>query len=179
MAEALVKIIPEEKAEKDDVPPVPERPVFRPPGAMPDDRLFAKTCAAGCRLCGEACPHGAIIFRKNGRKRKIPPVLDIPEKACKWCDGFPCIEACPSGALAHEHVRPLGKAVIDIGLCSNSMGMMCDICYSVCPSTVRAIKITVGRLPEIDHDKCTGCGSCVYYCDMQPVAIRLEQAETA
>ena len=148
--------------------------IFRPPGAIADDVVFLKTCKTGCRACAEACQHDAIIFTKIGKSKKSP-VLSFEEKPCRWCQDFPCVAACPTDALVLGEIKPLGRAVINMELCSTTQGMLCDICYSVCPSSVRAIQMDQQRKPLINEEKCTGCGMCAYYCDMSPSAIRIEK----
>ncbi|RLG86369.1 MAG: ferredoxin [Thermoprotei archaeon] len=39
----------------------------------------------------------------------------------------------------------------------------CNICVDACPQNAITIK-NINELPEIDWNKCTGCGTCVAYC---------------
>ena len=154
--------------------------VLRPPGAVQPETLFLKLCSR-CLKCADACPHNAIDF--PGMSEGIlenTPVLHPTEKPCQWCKDFPCIAACPTGALAVKpNMSPsiIGIAKIDRDKCSVSQGMICEICKNACPSSIKAITTGPDRHPVLDEGKCTGCGLCSYYCDMEPVAIEILKAE--
>ena len=154
-----------------------KEPVYvRPPGAVRPDKLFFKLCER-CGKCNEACPVDAIFF--HGPREGIAegvPYLDAEQKPCRWCSDFPCINACPSGALrlgAEGAVAPVAKANIDPERCSVSMGMICELCLTSCPSSIRAIRLDANRAPVLNAELCTGCGQCVYYCDAAEKAISL------
>jgi ferredoxin len=67
----------------------------RPPGAL-SEADFLKACI-GCDQCMVACPVNVIMV--DDLERRDP--LIYPEKApCIHCDGYPCISACPTGALS-------------------------------------------------------------------------------
>jgi Pyruvate/2-oxoacid:ferredoxin oxidoreductase delta subunit len=88
---------------------------------------------------------------------------------------MPCIRACPSGALAFgpgERVEPVGKAELNLDTCLTSQGILCDSCAVACPPNVRAIKM-VNRKPQLDWDRCTGCGMCAHYCESRPVSLKM------
>ena len=74
------------------------RTIKYPHGAPPElpDRfrgrptIDASKCIAGCRLCGEACPTGAITATDTVR-------IDLGK--CLFCAG--CLDACPGQAIAY------------------------------------------------------------------------------
>ncbi len=79
-------------------PDVPASLKVRPPGAYPSEKTFLKLCT-GCDACMAACPVNAILI-DDLEKRK--PFLDPENKPCIHCPGYPCISACPTGALHKE-----------------------------------------------------------------------------
>ena len=95
----------------------------RPPGALPDNEMFLATCER-CHACAGVCPHDAIQqFGPASGRLEGTPFLDPASTPCRWCEDMPCIEACPSGALARqaeEHVRPIAKVSLDLDRCLNS-----------------------------------------------------------
>jgi ferredoxin-type protein NapG len=153
----------------------PEAAFFRPPGALADEDRFLATCER-CRACADACPHGVIShFGASAGPREGTPFLDPNTAPCRWCGDMDCIRACPSGALAfgpEERVEPIGKAELDLETCLTSQGILCDSCAVACPPNVRAIKI-VNRQPQLDWDRCTGCGLCVWFCQSRPAALKI------
>lgn len=81
------------------VPPNPRS--HRPPGAT---KNFSQLCT-GCDGCMIACPHHVIMI--DDLERRDP--LIYPDSApCLHCDGYPCIQACPTEALTWE-LRLEGK----------------------------------------------------------------------
>ena len=110
------------------------------------------------------------------------------DNACRLCEDFPCVHACPTGALRDVATRndvKMGVAVIDEEACIAYQGMRCEVCYRICPLIDRAITIDY-RLregdaihsifaPIINKDECVGCGLCTMRCVVgEPtVAVRI------
>ena len=40
----------------------------------------------------------------------------------------------------------------------------CDPCVDACPKGAIKIEGNINNIPEVDFDKCTGCGLCISYC---------------
>lgn len=68
----------------------------RPPGANVDDKQFLKLCT-GCDACMVACPHNVVMIEDLERR---DPVIYPDEGPCLHCADYPCITACPTGALS-------------------------------------------------------------------------------
>jgi len=73
---------------------------LRPPGALAE-RGFRSSCIK-CGQCVQVCPYHSIELLdiaqgySNGTS-----YIDAHERGCYLCDLFPCVLACPSGALDH------------------------------------------------------------------------------
>jgi ferredoxin len=68
----------------------------RPPGASPTEKEFRTRCV-GCDACMIACPVNIVMI--EDLRTRLP--LIYPEKGpCLHCTGYPCIAACPTGALS-------------------------------------------------------------------------------
>jgi len=75
---------------------------LRPPGAVEEDQ-FLRLCIK-CGQCLQVCPYDAIELEDIDGGASVGMAFINPEKrGCYLCEAFPCMLACPSGALNHEH----------------------------------------------------------------------------
>lgn len=161
--------------------------LLRPPGAQSESDFMAR--CVKCGKCLEACPYRAVhVAPGNAGAAAGTPVIDAREQACRLCEDFPCVAACPTGALRDVEARAdvhMGTAVIEEDLRIALQGMRCEVCYRVCPLIDEAMTIDYRMregdaihavfAPRIDREKCVGCGLCVERCVVgEPrVAIRI------
>jgi MauM/NapG family ferredoxin protein len=149
--------------------------LIRPPGAI-DESNFTAVCIR-CGNCTRACPAG-IIKPDPGRygvASFMTPTLRFENNYCQE-DCNSCNEVCPSGAiaglsLAEKRKTTLGLAKVDMSICLLSEERECTLCVRICPYD--AIKLVFSEedyisIPEIDPDKCTGCGACEWVCPVSP-----------
>lgn len=161
---------------------------LRPPGAA-DEQDFLSKCIK-CGRCMEACPFKSIIPDQGtyGFGSTVgTPTFDMREQSCHVCEDFPCIEACPTGALlpvASRDVARIGTAVIKRDLCIAVQGMRCEVCYRECPFIDQAITIDYHMReqddlhavfePIVNPVHCTGCGICVQRCVVSEPEVAIE-----
>jgi len=160
---------------------------LRPPGALDEDRFLA--ACLRCGLCARACPYGTLKLAQLGDG--IPagtPYFEAREVPCEMCPDIPCVQACPSAALAKgltdiDQAR-MGLAVLlDQEKCLSFLGLRCEVCYRVCPAIDRAITLERRHnprsdkhalfIPVVHSDHCTGCGKCEQACVLERAAIRV------
>ena len=163
--------------------------MLKPPGVKNEDDFLAR--CVSCGKCMLACPFASIRIAKIGDGRNAgTPYIDARKRACRLCEDFPCVAACPTGALRDIEKRTdvtMGTAVIDEKLCVvYNNGNRCEVCYRSCPLIDEAISIEYLPRPGDDHhvlfapiinkDVCVGCGICVERCVVSDpeVAIRIE-----
>ena len=139
------------------------------------DEEFLATCER-CGACANACPYGVIEkLGPLGGDAEGTPVLHPDTNPCHWCPDMPCIQACPSGALARLPGRMrIGGATLDLDRCLNRHGTLCDTCALHCPASIGAITLKL-REPHIDPDRCVGCGLCAFHCEAEPTAFDLQR----
>ncbi len=161
--------------------------LLRPPGIQSEKDFMARCIK--CGKCLEACKYRAITTAGPGNGAATgTPCIEARDGACHMCEDFPCVAACPTGALRNVETREdvhMGYAKVDENLCIAFRGMRCEVCYRACPLIDRAITIDYQALegdaihakfiPTIHRHKCTGCGLCVERCVVgEPrVAIRI------
>ncbi len=88
---------------------------LRPPGAVAEEE-FIKLCIK-CGQCLQVCPYDSIELEGiDGGASMGMAYIDPRKRGCYLCEAFPCILACPTGALDHEHDEikfvHMGMAVI-------------------------------------------------------------------
>ena len=79
----------------------PKEKRLRPPGAMPE-KNYLSLCIK-CGQCLQVCPYDCIKLEGVEGKAGFGTAYIVPrERGCYLCKAFPCILACPTGALDHE-----------------------------------------------------------------------------
>ena len=165
--------------------------VLHPPGIQ-SERDFMARCIK-CGRCALACPYKCIRAAGiNAGEKTGTPAINPRTQACRLCADYPCVSACPTGALRDVETEAdvhMGTAVIDEDLCIAMLGNRCEVCYRACPLIDRAITIDYRMregdaihavfAPTINAEVCTGCGLCVERCVVSEprVAIRIEPVE--
>ncbi len=74
---------------------------LRPPGAVEEDRFL--TMCIKCGQCLQVCPYDSIKLEDiDGKAGVGTAYIDPLARGCYLCEAFPCVLACPTGALDHE-----------------------------------------------------------------------------
>ena len=123
-------------------------------------RVYVKEeVCIGCHLCEVYCQlqHARSTDLVKAFKRESPrplPRLRVEEKGvvsfsvrCQQCDEAPCVQACPTGALARDPASSLVE--VDRERCIG-----CWTCLLVCP--LGAIKPDTGQKKVLKCDLCPG-----------------------
>ncbi len=158
---------------------------IRPPYARPELE-FLLACTR-CGACVEACPHGVVFAlpARVGARAAATPALDLLNKACHLCEGWPCVVVCEPDALRlpehpsaegrgeEEPAEPplprLARVYVDTQTCLPYKGPECGACAGSCP--VPGALYWDGDRPRIDAERCTGCAQCREACILEPKAI--------
>lgn len=165
---------------------------LRPPGAINEDE-FMKKCIK-CGLCVDNCPYDTLNLAEIFDDVPNATPYFVPRKIpCYLCEDFPCVKACPSGALDENLLKNDGKfdikkakmgvAIVDDKNCVAYWGIQCDACYRACPLMDEAIFLDYKHndrsgkhaflLPIVDSKICVGCGKCELACITEISAIRV------
>jgi len=148
---------------------------LRPPGAR-DESQFVGVCTR-CGNCLRVCPSG-IIERdvgQNGWANLFTPVLRFENDYCRE-DCIRCTEVCPSGAIVRISLKQkmgiqIGLPHVDMNMCLLGDDRECSVCKRWCPyDAIRYVfsETEYTLKPQIDPQKCTGCGACEAACPTKP-----------
>ena len=150
----------------------PNRPIFRPPGALSEPEFLEKCLR--CGNCVKNCPANAIQpLQTQDTILRNTPHIDFEEQPCVICDSLACMHVCPSGALQPVYAEDIriGIAVFDAETCLRRKSVDCTYCVDTCPIGEDAIKLSTDGLVEVLDTGCTGCGVCQYACPTDPKSI--------
>lgn len=144
---------------------------IRPPWT--DTRRVLDACTR-CGDCIDACPEHILIAGEGG----FPEIdFGVGSGECTFCGE--CARSCsaevfePSGGPAWT-VRP----AISDRCCLAAAGVHCEACRDVCGEAAMRFRPRLGGppRPEVDPDKCTGCGACAGSCPVDAIAMCAEAA---
>jgi ferredoxin-type protein NapF len=140
------------------------KPPQRPPWAMAE-REFLTACTR-CGECAPACPERIVVIEAGY------PRIDFSRGGCTFCGA--CVQVCKPGALHREEGKTPWRIRPVFGeTCIARANAMCRSCGDACEATAIRFRPRLGgaALPEVDGEKCTGCGACVAPCPATAITL--------
>ena len=135
---------------------------LRPPWAKQEAEFIAS-----CERCGEcikACPEKILEIGRGHF-----PQINFQLGECTFC-GL-CVEHCPNDSLQQTDALPWQiKAHIEAH-CLPKQGVICITCGENCEAEAIHFPLSRIAVPEVNHDKCTGCGACYQACPVTAIVI--------
>ena len=140
---------------------------IRPPWAVAENE-FVTRCDQ-CSECVAACPSHLIEAANDGL-----PFMNFLKGECDFCHA--CARACATGALVYrdEARQPIWSLAATIEpTCIAFNGVVCRTCGEHCETAAIRFVHVVGRgaMPQVDFERCTGCGACVSVCPVKAVSM--------
>lgn len=115
---------------------------LRPPGAVKEEQ-FLSMCIK-CGQCLQVCPYDSIKLEDIDGKAGVGTAYIAPlERGCYLCEAFPCVLACPTGALDHD-ANTIDKINMGIAIVVNE-----NACLAL--ENKKVTKDMIGRI--YDHTK--------------------------
>ncbi len=142
----------------------------RPPWALPEER-FTSVCTR-CSDCVDACDKGLISIGSGGF-----PQVDFRRGGCTFCGD--CLAACAPKALDGDNTEPARAWSLRAEVqaqCLAVNGVVCRTCGDVCEPRAIRFQLEIGgrARPQIDQDRCTGCGNCIGPCPVQALSVSMK-----
>ncbi|QKG29948.1 4Fe-4S dicluster domain-containing protein [Campylobacter sp. RM16187] len=151
---------------------------LRPPGAVSN---FETLCIK-CGQCVQVCPYHSIDLLDISTITSVGTSYIKPEiRGCYLCDLFPCVLACPSGALDHDTTQ-ISDVKMGIALLENQNACLAFKKEQLKQSDVTACleRKTRNEREEAVKDRIksglgTVCDLCVILCPVGSEAISMKE----
>ena len=134
------------------------------------ESLFTDACTR-CGDCLPVCPTGIVVKGSGGF-----PLLDFSRGECTFCAA--CVDVCKV-PLFHPRTEKPFAHVMEIGAtCLPKHGIECRSCGDSCEPVAIRFQFNARRLaePQLDHDRCTGCGACIAACPANAISLKAMEA---
>lgn len=144
-------------------------PGNRPPWAVAEQQFIAR--CTRCDDCIQACPQLVLTAGSGGF-----PTIVFAEAGCTLCGQ--CVEACQPRALERDDTREPFPWRARIGTdCLAQRGVECRLCAESCDTGAIRFRPQVGGIarPELDTDRCNGCGECAARCPVDCITTPLKE----
>jgi ferredoxin-type protein NapF len=139
------------------------------PSAIRPPWSSAQSIADHCTRCGDciaACPERILVADASGA-----PAVDFSQGGCTFCG------ACADSCRVPVFDRALAPAWhLDIAIserCLPRHGILCESCRDACGDGAIRFARAAGRtpVPQIERDRCTGCGACASVCPQSAISL--------
>lgn len=149
-------------------------PALRPPWT--DNETLIDRCSR-CDACLDACPQDILIRGDGGF-----PTIDFMrgQGECTFCGA--CADVCPEPVFNRRQEPPWNLTLtVNKDNCLPHAGIHCEACRDACEQSAIAFRPRLGgpAQPDIDQEKCNGCGACLSLCPANAISARAPMEETA
>jgi len=139
-----------------------------PPPPWHQDLALASLCVGCAQPCVAACEPGIINIHPQNHRYAGIPYLNFKSTGCTFCSA--CVDACPLDIDTRDRPSPrIGRLAMNRQTCIAWQDIICMACSNCCE--YQAITMMHHRRPNVDAEKCTGCGMCVSACPVQALNI--------
>lgn len=126
----------------------------------------------GCTQCGDcikSCEENIIVKGDGGF-----PTIDFSKGECSFCQH--CIAVCDQPLFVDKREQSQTAWQLDIKIKSNCLAMnqvVCQSCQDSCETEAISFKYLTSKTPQpqIELDKCNGCGACVSICPQAAIEL--------
>jgi len=129
-----------------------------------DNQKFVNNCTQ-CKNCLTNCPEKIIVQGDGGF-----PVIDFSLGECTFCGE--CANSCEEDIFTASTEKPWHKKAVIADNCLANENVYCRSCAESCPEQALSFKIGINATPDINLDKCNGCGACFSPCPTSAISIK-------
>ena len=144
--------------------------VIRPPYHQEGEDFEAQCVTCQETPCVHACEEKIIALSATQT-----PFLDFSKGGCTFCEA--CANACGKGVLSlQENVNQAFlnlDVAIDMLSCMAWHQSLCNSCLDACQE--HAIRFLGLFRPQIEMQRCTGCGMCVHICPSDAIRVSIKE----
>jgi ferredoxin-type protein NapF len=141
-----------------------QRLPIRPPWSVAEAD-FTRDCSR-CNACIKACPESILSAGSGGF-----PEVNFNSGECTFCAD--CVAVCEAPVFRPRQQSPWQQHAEISDACITRKQVVCRSCSENCEPEAIQFRLGVGAVgvPEVDIERCTGCGACVAVCPTRAVKI--------
>jgi ferredoxin-type protein NapF len=133
-----------------------------------NEQHFINDCTQ-CGDCVASCEEKIIVKGDGGF-----PEIDFSKGECTFCQK--CIDVCTQPLFVDERKDSQAAWQLDIKIKSNCLAMnqvVCQSCQDSCETEAISFEYLTSKTPQpqIELDKCNGCGACVSICPQTAIEL--------
>lgn len=137
---------------------------LRPPWSVAEVD-FTDHCTR-CGDCIQQCPESILIKGSGGF-----PELDFQRGECTFCQE--CVHSCRAPVFIDTQLPAWSHKAQISDQCITHNQVVCRSCAEQCDPEAIRIRPQSGGIgtPQLDLERCTGCGACVSVCPSQAIKV--------
>ena len=145
------------------------------PAAIRPPWSSARSIADHCTHCGDciaACPEQILVADRDGA-----PAVDFSRGGCTFCGA--CADSCTAPVFDRDRAPPWQLSIAISDRCLPRHGILCESCRDACGDGAIRFARVAGKTPgpDIQRDRCTGCGACVSVCPQSAISLAVTEAD--
>lgn len=137
----------------------------RPPWAL-SELQFVYHCSR-CHACVQTCPEQILVTDARGY-----PEVDFSRGRCTFCHR--CVDSCEREAFYDDLDKFAWQLRASISArCLDYQHIHCEVCKEQCLAGAISFRHQKGVavLPQIDSQRCNGCGGCYQSCPAGAISL--------
>jgi len=133
-----------------------------------NEQVFIDNCTQ-CGDCATTCEENIIVKGSGGF-----PEIDFSKGECSFCQK--CIDVCEQPLFVNNRDTSKSAWQLNIQIKNNCLAVnqvVCQSCQDSCETEAISFKYQQSTIPQpqIELDKCNGCGACVSICPKSSIEL--------